>query len=111
MFYVTQYFLYKHITYFDFYNISYMESGKISIKSWRALVCRYLFHNICLKRLNVIIQVMKTEGIPSRESLFSAKQVVHLVSSVVGRNIFSSDSIFFCYLRRIHRPVLRVFTF
>jgi len=88
-----------------------MESGKISIKVLRALVCRFLLHKICLKRLNVIFQVSKTEGNPSRESLFSAKPVVDLVNSVVGRNIFSSDSIFFCYLRGIHRPVLRVFTF
>jgi len=64
-----------------------------------APVCRDLFHTLCLISLNVIFQVTKTQGQLSSESLCNVRAVVYLLSSEVGRNVFSSDSIILLLLK------------
>jgi hypothetical protein len=47
-----------------------------NLNEWylHVLVCRDLFHAICLRTLNVIFKVTKTEGQRSRESLFNLNE-------------------------------------
>ena len=56
-------------------------------------------HTVCLRTLIFIFKVTNTQEQQSRESLFNAKRVVHLVTSISGRLIFSCDSIFILLLK------------
>jgi len=71
---------------------------KLNESYLHVVVCRDLFHTVCLRTLIVIFKVTKTKRQQSSECLFNAKRVVHLVTSIGGRIIFLNDCIFLLLL-------------